>query len=240
MKKLLIAVSSDLLGLSIQANMKEEFDIVTCYSGLDALELIRSFDPDMLMIDLMLPEMDGISVLRAARFAGKDMRVLTVSPVYTEYTYRALEELKVDYMMVLPLDLKQAQNHLRQLSVMDEPEPVISQSEEQILCILGFIPGTNGYRCTAEGLHLLRRDLSVSFSGSLYPDIAHNLNMTVTQVEKAIRDAVHTAWENRNDQLWRMYFPADSRGRVALLSNTKFLRRLAQLLDDFEHRQAGA
>ncbi|MCQ4257893.1 response regulator [Stutzerimonas stutzeri] len=40
------------------------FDVLSCASGQEALDQVRQFEPDMILLDLSLPEMDGIELLR--------------------------------------------------------------------------------------------------------------------------------------------------------------------------------
>ena len=43
------------------------FDVVTATSGERALELVRSLKPDVMLLDVVMPEMDGLEVLRRLR-----------------------------------------------------------------------------------------------------------------------------------------------------------------------------
>lgn len=46
---------------------KEGYDVVTSADGLEALRMAREEEPDLIILDLMLPELDGLSVCRAIR-----------------------------------------------------------------------------------------------------------------------------------------------------------------------------
>jgi two-component system OmpR family response regulator len=50
-----------------------------CASGREALELNASFRPDALVLDVMLPDLDGFEVLKRIRNAGSDVPVLFLS-----------------------------------------------------------------------------------------------------------------------------------------------------------------
>ena len=43
------------------------FDVTVCGSGAEGLRKVAEFDPDLILLDVMMPEMDGFSVLRALR-----------------------------------------------------------------------------------------------------------------------------------------------------------------------------
>ena len=52
------------------------FDVVSAANGADALRLAEQNDPDLLVLDVMLPDMDGFTVTRRLRQAGKHMPVV--------------------------------------------------------------------------------------------------------------------------------------------------------------------
>ena len=43
------------------------FEVLLCNTGAEALRLVKEFAPDLVLLDVMMPEMDGLSVLRALR-----------------------------------------------------------------------------------------------------------------------------------------------------------------------------
>ena len=57
----------------------EGYDVAVAKNGESGLEMARTFDPDLLMLDLMLPGMDGYRVLRSLRDDGLEMPVLILT-----------------------------------------------------------------------------------------------------------------------------------------------------------------
>ena len=43
------------------------FEVLVCSSGAEGLRRMQTFHPDLVLLDVMMPEMDGFSVLRALR-----------------------------------------------------------------------------------------------------------------------------------------------------------------------------
>ena len=66
-KILIIDDEQDIVELLSYNLEKEGFSIVKTYDGEAALELVRSQKPDLIILDLMLPKMNGIDVCRALR-----------------------------------------------------------------------------------------------------------------------------------------------------------------------------
>lgn len=54
----------------------EGWDVRTAASGEQALNVVRDFRPDVVILDIMLPDLDGMSVLQRLRTAGDDVPVL--------------------------------------------------------------------------------------------------------------------------------------------------------------------
>ncbi|MBN9225218.1 MAG: DNA-binding response regulator [Microbacterium sp. SCN 70-27] len=64
---------TDLLSMALKM---EGWDVRTAGSGFDALTLARDFDPDAVVLDVMMPDLDGMAVLQRLRHAGNDVPVL--------------------------------------------------------------------------------------------------------------------------------------------------------------------
>ena len=64
MRKLLIAEGSEELRQALAQSLDGEFTVQTCADGEAARKLLHDFLPDLVVLDLMLPEIDGITLLR--------------------------------------------------------------------------------------------------------------------------------------------------------------------------------
>lgn len=67
---------SELLSMALRY---EGWDVQTAANGLEALTAVRAFEPDVMVLDIMMPELDGMSVLRRLREEGLDVPVLFLS-----------------------------------------------------------------------------------------------------------------------------------------------------------------
>ena len=63
---------------------REGYDVSTAEDGVTALELARERDPHLVVLDLMLPRMDGLAVCRALRESGNDPAIIMVTARSTE------------------------------------------------------------------------------------------------------------------------------------------------------------
>jgi two-component system OmpR family response regulator len=63
----------DLLRMALRY---EGWDVQTAANGQDALALARTFSPDVIVLDVMMPDLDGVQVLQRLRQGGNDVPVL--------------------------------------------------------------------------------------------------------------------------------------------------------------------
>ena len=83
MTRLLVADDSETVLLMLQRRLEMEgYDVVTATDGFEALEALRdtaSQDPDVILLDAMMPNMSGIEVLEQLRESGSEIPVLMIS-----------------------------------------------------------------------------------------------------------------------------------------------------------------
>lgn len=83
-------------------------------NGREALELIRSTQPDLVLLDVQMPGMDGFGVLR--RLAGSEMPAIVFVTAYNTFAIEAFEARALDYLLK-PVDderLAQALGRVRE------------------------------------------------------------------------------------------------------------------------------
>ena len=65
MKKILVVDDEKPISDIVKFNLeKEGFEVVTAYDGEEAVEKVEEENPDLIVLDLMLPKMDGLEVCR--------------------------------------------------------------------------------------------------------------------------------------------------------------------------------
>jgi DNA-binding NarL/FixJ family response regulator len=80
--RVLIADDHPLVREALRAGLSDEEDVVVCgcaEDGQSAVELCRALSPDVVLMDLTMPRLDGIAALRTILAENPDMRVLVVS-----------------------------------------------------------------------------------------------------------------------------------------------------------------
>jgi DNA-binding response OmpR family regulator len=97
---------SILRGLQLNLGM-EGYTVRSAMDGETGLELARTEQPDLVVVDIMLPRMDGLAVIRELRRADPDLPVLILSAKGHESDKVAGLQLGADDYMVKPFGLKE-------------------------------------------------------------------------------------------------------------------------------------
>ena len=76
MKKILVVDDEKPISDIVKFNLtKEGYEVYTAYDGEEALEKVAEVEPDLILLDLMLPKMDGLEVAREVRNNQKKHRM---------------------------------------------------------------------------------------------------------------------------------------------------------------------
>lgn len=232
--KLLIADSSEEFCHALVKALQGAYHIRCAYEGSKAFELVCSFLPDVLVVDLMLPGLDGISLLEKA--AQRNIRPMTLSTTrYTsDYVLEAAARLNVCYVMIKPCDIQATIKHITNIShFYKTPKPSSPDPRSMIsniLLHLGISTKLRGYGYIRESVLLMAKDPNQSITKELYPAVAAICGGTAVQIERSIRSAIHAAWAHRGMHNWQIYFVPDETGTIPRPTNASFISHLADLL----------
>jgi len=133
-------------GIRVLLQRDQEIEIIgTCGNGFDAVEMIQYLKPDLLFLDVQMPEIDGFGVLQAVK--SGHMPVVIFVTAYDKHALRAFEVHALDYLLKSYTDerftsaLQRAKDHIRQkkvneisqrlLAMLDSQKNLISTDEKQ-------------------------------------------------------------------------------------------------------------
>ena len=85
MRKILIADSLPAMCDALERALRQEFSVMSCSDGQTAQELLCSFQPDVLIIDLSIAVVDGLQVISNARLSGRDIQILATTVSNSPY-----------------------------------------------------------------------------------------------------------------------------------------------------------
>lgn len=202
--------------------LEPDFSTVCCSRGDEALEVIAGWKPQVLILDLDLPGLDGISLLRQLEDRPP---VLVMTDMPTPFVRSALEELGVQYAIRKPCSVQNVADRAFELSLL--PADLADDGKTAALLMALSLPiGRQGYQHLLTGLPLLSRNRDQRLSKELYAVIAARSSTNSGSVEKAIRDVIRAGWAAGDRAVWQQYFP----GLTRCPRNKEFLFRLADLL----------
>lgn len=232
--KLLIADDGDEFRQALAEGLSKSYIVRTCRSGSQALELLRSFRPDILVTDLMLSELDGLTMLQLAAEAGIQPKVLVASSHFSAYVQAALERMQVAYTMRKPCSVQAVVCRVADFAAELVPLPPTSYDPEDlisnVLLHLGLGAHLDGFRYLLTAIPLYSHDRNQAITKELYVAVAEVHNKDPRQVERSIRSAIDSAWKRRTDKIWAEYFTPGPDGTVPRPSNGRFIGQLTHLL----------
>lgn len=200
-------------------NNQNDIEVVgVARDGLEALELITTRSPDIAILDIIMPHLDGLGVLERANTISMNKRPLYIilSAVgQDKITQRALA-LGAEYYVVKPFDMDVLVSRIRQLKDINQalvvkqpdyshdsrlgyhssPPKNLEIEVTSIMHEIGVPAHIKGYQYLRDAIIMVIKDLDVinSITKQLYPGIAREYNTTPSRVERAIRHAIEVAW----------------------------------------------
>lgn len=232
--KILIVDASEEFRFALTDELQQEHTVRSCGNGLEALALLRSFRPDFLVTDLTLAGLDGLSLLQTANREGICPPTVVTGTYFSQCAANALEGLNVVYMVLKPCRIDALASRIDEMLCRSSIPLLLVPSPHStvttVLLELGIPTSRKGFRYCREAILLLSKDPSVQITKEIYPVVGKLYGAEAESVEKNIRDVIAAAWQQRDDALWRRYFPMAPNGQIPRPSNAVFLTRLTEVL----------
>ena len=241
MLKILIADHSEEFRVALAGILRSRYVVECCSNGIEALSMLGNSHPDILIIDLMLPEADGLSVIKQATGSGICPTILVTSRYFSDYVLDALQKYQVAWAVQKPCRLESLIERVDDLAAQAAPailQPVPRTVITTALLAMNFPTNQKGFTYIREAILILSQDPGQQLTKEIYPAIGKAHHSNGKAVERAIRHSVFTAWSNPNHDAWRQYFPCDSNGNIPHPTNSEFLSRMADLVLQFPRQKA--
>ena len=170
--------------------------------GETALELCERLRPDVLLIDLVLPKLDGLAVIERLARNGSAPAIHVVSAFYNELLLSRCADMGVLFFTPKPFCLSELVSRISRCwngSQTFAPANGWQLEDEatELMHELGIPAHIKGYLYLREAILLTVNDASIlsAVTKRLYPTVAARFSTTPQRVEKAIRRAVESAWD---------------------------------------------
>lgn len=186
-------------------------------NGEEAYEMIKTKNPDVMLIDLIMPKMDGLTVIEKANReldAKKRPTFLVTSAIGNENVIEDAFSLGIKYYIMKPFQsemvLSKIKNYKGTLarknnensrvnpyeSKMEYMERNLETDVTEIIHEIGVPAHIKGYVYLRDAIMLAVNDSEIlhSVTKVLYPTVAKKHQTTASRVERAIRHAIEVAW----------------------------------------------
>ncbi|PRR94273.1 sporulation transcription factor Spo0A [Bacillus atrophaeus] len=263
MEKIKVCVADDnrelVSLLSEYIEGQEDMEVIgVAYNGQECLSLFKEKDPDVLVLDIIMPHLDGLAVLERLRESdlSKQPNVIMLTAFGQEDVTKKAVDLGASYFILKPFDMENLVGHIRQVSgnsrsvthrapsshgsIIRNHEPKRKNLDASITSIIheiGVPAHIKGYLYLREAISMVYNDIELlgSITKVLYPDIAKKFNTTASRVERAIRHAIEVAWSRGNIDSISSLFGYTVSMTKAKPTNSEFIAMVADKLR-LEHK----
>ncbi len=220
MSKLNVVIADDnermvrLLGDIVSGD--DELEVVgTAKDGEEAVKLIKDKSPDVVLLDIVMPKLDGLAVMDKVNHdeaIEKRPSFVMISAVGSEQVTEAAFARGADYYIMKPFDNDMVLNRIKNVrnvktipnirkvnayeKIVKEPQLDLEQEVTNIIHDVGVPAHIKGYQYLREAIimSVLDMDMLNSVTKILYPEVAKKFQTTPSRVERAIRHAIEVAW----------------------------------------------
>lgn len=187
-----------------------EFSVEIARDGNEILKRVKERMPDLLVMDVMLPGMDGISVLRQLQKQGDAPMTILVSGFVSDRMLAEASELGAAYFLPKPFETAALLDKMRGLFLKAPQEslPSLKTMVTSVIHEIGVPAHIKGYQYLREAVRMVMEDHSLidHITKELYPGVARRFSTSPSKVERAMRHAIEVAWNRgRLEAANRMY-----------------------------------
>lgn len=230
---------------------QHDMDVIgVAYNGNEVVRILQDRVPDVLILDIIMPHLDGLAVLeqiQAMRLSPQPKIIMLTAFGQEEITKKAVE-LGAAYYILKPFDMEVLAQRIRQITNTKPASSFVSASKPQaplavrgrnldasitsIIHEIGVPAHIKGYLYLREAITMVYNDVELlgSITKVLYPDIAKKFNTTASRVERAIRHAIEVAWSRGNLDSISSLFGYTISNTKAKPTNSEFIAMVADKL----------
>ena len=217
--------------------------------GLETLAKIKTVRPDIVLLDLVQPRLDGLGVLRRLAAQEGAPPVVVLTGFVNAHVIAECARFGAAYFLPKPCDTAELIAHLRQCAQSKDNPPAghAGQSEPakpgakymdhplesivtDIIHEIGVPAHIKGYQYLREGILFTIRDAGsvTGITKVLYPEIAKKFSTSSTCVERAMRHAIEVAWDRGDEDVRQKIFRGTVSGNRGKPTNGEFIAMIAE------------
>lgn len=253
-KKILIADTNSEFRIGIKSYLsKLGYEVVgECSDGYDAVKIAESKQPDAVVMDLLLPRLDGIEVMTQIkeRRQGREPVFIIATGIGSQKMLTEAAEAGASYCVMKPCEYSVLAGRIEKAlaaksgetlqtaersvdgNVEKKAAPDLETQVTKIIHQIGVPAHIKGYQYlrTAIIMTMNNADLINSITKQLYPNVAKEYGTTSSRVERAIRHAIEVAWDRGDIDVINSYFGYTVQSTRGKPTNSEFIALVADSL----------
>ena len=224
--------------------------------GEDAVRKVKEMKPDVVLLDVIMPHLDGLGVLEKININRLEINPICIklSAVGQDKITQKAIMLGAEYYVVKPFDIQLLISRIREIKnfkptqannsfvVKEAKQQYIKVSEENssnlealvtnIIHEVGVPAHIKGYQYLREAIIMVVNDIDVinQITKQLYPEIASRFGTTPSRVERAIRHAIEVAWARGQVDTVENIFGYTVSANKGKPTNSEFIAMIADKL----------
>lgn len=216
---------------------ESQFQVVgRAYSGTQAIELIEQLRPDIIILDIIMPEYDGVYIANHVKqnLAGYSPIIYVLSGIATDTVVKIFNDLGIAFYSLKPVTLDIVIDTLKKISRYDgreqpeentlspwRSEDTMRDRAKKLIYSLGMHPHLLSSQCTLEAVcyYANAPDSGILLTKVLYPEIGQLLRISKSSVEKNIRISIAQMQKVRTSRYQEIF----SYAKNFRISNGEFL-----------------
>lgn len=251
-KSIVIADASPEFRIGLKSFLVKKGYRVTgdCADGYEAMRLIEEVRPDAVILDILLPRLDGIEVINEtrAKIPGYFPVFIVVTGVGNNRMLAEATDAGASYCIIKPCEYPALSNRIEsalrdkedfprgELALSTErkpdPETELEARVTKIIHQIGVPAHIKGYQYLRTAIIMTMRDTELinSITKQLYPGVAKKYGTTSSRVERAIRHAIEVAWDRGDVEVINSYFGYTIQSSRGKPTNSEFIALIADSL----------
>jgi two-component system response regulator (stage 0 sporulation protein A) len=229
--------------------------VAVAYDGLEAMEKIQAVHPEVLILDITMPYLDGIGVMERLQEISPMPKVIVLTAFEQEAMVQRMISMGAVYYMAKPFDTNTLLERVRQFGrdgqvkenrvvkeetamyrssvVRERTENDLEMKVSRIFHEMGIPAHFRGYAYLRDAIIMSVQEVELlgNITKHLYPRIAEKYRSTPSGVESAIRHTIEVGWQRGNPDYFGKIFGPGERGNKGKFPTTaSFIAKIADRL----------
>ena len=239
--RVILADASEEFRILLKDSIEEtgEFQVVgSTGDGEELVQMIGELRPQLVIMDVVLPGLDGFGVLSRLQTAKENLpQTIVTSSFCNDRVVQQATDLGVYFFLPKPVSDSSLLEHMRRaVCAREEREGVHAPALEGlvtgIIHEIGVPAHIKGYQYLREAIMIAVNDMDVinAVTKVLYPAVAKRFATTPSRVERAIRHAIEVAWDRGDLDTLQKYFGYTVNSAKGKPTNSEFIALIADRL----------